>query len=261
MIYVGTSGYSYADWVGPYYPADLPKQEWLSFYAQEFQASELNFTYYRVPSPWTLERIAQKTPGGFIFTLKATQQMTHEREDNEKIFAQFCAALKPLQEADKFGCVLAQFPYSFHNNEQSQEYLRLFRERMGDLPVVVEFRNREWIKPEVFDLLRELSFGFCCVDQPRFESLIPPIAEATGPIAYVRFHGRNAAKWWRHDEAWERYDYSYTTEELAEWVPKIKKLDEQAEMTFAFANNHWQGQAVDTARQLKMLLGGRGIGY
>ena len=261
MIYVGTSGYSYADWVGPYYPADLPKQEWLSFYAQEFQASELNFTYYRVPSPWTLERIAQKTPGGFIFTVKATQQMTHEREDNEKIFAQFCAALKPLQEADKFGCALAQFPYSFHNNEQSQEYLRLFRERMGDLPVVVEFRNREWIKPEVFDLLRELSFGFCCVDQPRFESLIPPIAEATGPIAYVRFHGRNAAKWWRHDEAWERYDYSYTTEELAEWVPKIKKLDEQAEMTFAFANNHWQGQAVDTARQLKMLLGGRGIGY
>ncbi len=261
MIYVGTSGYSYADWVGPYYPADLPKQEWLSFYAQEFQASELNFTYYRVPSPWTLERIAQKTPGGFIFTVKATQQMTHGREDNEKIFAQFCAALKPLQEADKFGCVLAQFPYSFHNNEQSQEYLRLFRERMGDLPVVVEFRNREWIKPEVFDLLRELSFGFCCVDQPRFESLIPPIAEATGPIAYVRFHGRNAAKWWRHDEAWERYDYTYTTEELAEWVPKIKKLDEQAEMTFAFANNHWQGQAVDTARQLKMLLGGRGIGY
>ena len=256
MIYVGTSGYSYADWVGPYYPADLPKQEWLSFYAQEFQASELNFTYYRVPSPWTLERIAQKTPGGFIFTVKATQQMTHGREDNEKIFAQFCAALKPLQEADKFGCVLAQFPYSFHNNEQSQEYLRLFRERMGDLPVVVEFRNREWIKPEVFDLLRELSFGFCCVDQPRFESLIPPIAEATGPIAYVRFHGRNAAKWWRHDEAWERYDYTYTTEELAEWVPKIKKLDEQAEMTFAFANNHWQGQAVDTARQLKMLLGG-----
>jgi len=228
MIYVGTSGYSYADWVGPYYPADLPKQEWLSFYAQEFQASELNFTYYRVPSPWTLERIAQKTPGGFIFTVKATQQMTHGREDNEKIFAQFCAALKPLQEADKFGCVLAQFPYSFHNNEQSQEYLRLFRERMGDLPVVVEFRNREWIKPEVFDLLRELSFGFCCVDQPRFESLIPPIAEATGPIAYVRFHGRNAAKWWRHDEAWERYDYTYTTEELAEWVPKIKKLDEQA---------------------------------
>jgi len=257
MIYVGTSGYSYADWVGPYYPADLPKQEWLPFYAQEFQASELNFTSHRVPIPRTLERIAQKTPGGFLFAVKANRQMTHEREDNEAVFAEFCAALRPLLEANKFGCVLAQFPYSFHNTGKSREYLRVFRQRMGELPVVVEFRNEKWIRPEIFDLLRELSLGFCCVDQPRLKGLIPPIAEATGPVAYVRFHGRNAAKWWCHDEAWERYDYTYTTEELAEWAPKIKSLDEQAELTFAFANNHWQGQAVDTARQLKMLLGGQ----
>jgi uncharacterized protein YecE (DUF72 family) len=127
---------------------------------------------------------------------------------------------------------------------------------MGELPVVMEFRNREWISPQIFDLLRELRLGFCCVDQPHLKGLIPPIAEVTGPVAYVRFHGRNAAKWWQHEESWERYDYTYTTEELSEWVPKIKSLNEQAEMTFAFANNHWQGQAVDTARQLKMLLGG-----
>jgi len=254
MIYIGTSGYSYDDWVGPYYPSDLPKQEWLSFYAQEFQTSEINFTYYRVPNPWTLERMEKKTPEGFIFTVKATQQMTHEREDNKKVFAEFCAALRPLLEADKFGCVLAQFPYSFHNSQESREYLRVFRERMGELPTVVEFRNREWISPQVFDLLRELSLGFCCVDQPRLKGLIPPIAEATGPVAYVRFHGRNAAKWWQHKEAWERYDYSYSDEELEEWVPKLRKLDEATDNTFVFANNHWQGQAVQTARQLRMLL-------
>jgi uncharacterized protein YecE (DUF72 family) len=256
MIYIGTSGYSYDDWVGPYYPPDLPKKEWLSFYAQEFRATELNFTYYQVPGPWALEQIAKKTPKGFLFTVKAHQTMTHEREDNEKVFAEFRAALRPLLEADKFGCILAQFPYSFHNNQQSRDYLRLFQERMEGLPVVVEFRNTEWIRPEVFALLRELGLGFCCVDQPRLKGLIPPIAVATGPVAYVRFHGRNAAKWWQHEESWERYDYSYTREELEEWVPKIRKLDEQAELTFAFANNHWQGQAVDTARQLKLLLGG-----
>ena len=254
MICVGTSGYSYADWVGPYYPTDLPKQDWLSFYAQEFRTTELNFTYYGVPNPRTLERIAQKTPEGFLFTVKANQQMTHQREANEKVFAEFRAALVPLLDAGKLGCVLAQFPYSFHNTEKSKDYLRIFRQRMGELPVVVEFRNGKWIAPDVFDLLRSLNLGFCCVDQPRFKSLIPPIAEATGPIAYVRFHGRNAAKWWRHDEAWERYDYTYTSEELSEWVPKIKTLDDQADLTFAFANNHWQGQAVDTARQLTMLL-------
>ena len=254
MIYVGTSGYSYDDWVGPYYPADLKKSEWLGFYAREFRATEINFTYYRMPDARTLERMAAKVPEGFLFTVKATQEMTHVREDTKGLFAQFREALRPLIEEGKFGCVLAQFPYSFHNTEENRAYLVAFRERMGDLPVVVEFRNRKWIRDEIFELLREHRLGFCCVDQPRLRNLIPPIAEVTGPVAYVRFHGRNARKWWRHEHAWERYDYTYSEEELQEWVPKIRYLDERAERTFAFANNHWQAQAVGTARQLRMLL-------
>lgn len=255
MILIGTSGFSYKDWVGPYYPKDLPKRDWLSFYAREFEASEINFSYYRIPSSWTLERMAKKTPEGFLFTVKANKEMTHEREDNEEAFEKFCASLRPLLERGKFGCVLAQFPYSFHHNRENRDYLRLFRQRMGDLPVVTEFRSRGWIRPETFKLLRELGMGFCCVDQPRLKGLIPPIAEATSPIAYVRFHGRNAAKWWQHEYAWERYDYTYSEEELAEWVPKIRKLNGEAERTFVFANNHWRGQAVGTARQLKLMLG------
>ena len=69
MIYIGTSGFSYKDWVGPYYPADLPKARWLAFYAQEFQASEINFTYYRLPDARTLAAMADKTPDGFVFTV------------------------------------------------------------------------------------------------------------------------------------------------------------------------------------------------
>jgi uncharacterized protein YecE (DUF72 family) len=92
------------------------------------------------------------------------------------------------------------------------------------------------------------------VDQPRFKSLVPPVAVATGPVAYVRFHGRNYDKWWRHDEAWERYDYSYSDEELEEWLPKINQLDEESPLTLVYMNNHWQGQAVGTARQLRMLM-------
>jgi uncharacterized protein YecE (DUF72 family) len=83
---------------------------------------------------------------------------------------------------------------------------------------------------------------------------MPPVAVATGPTAYVRFHGRNAAKWWQHEEAWERYDYTYSDEELLEWVPKIRQLDEEAPLTLVYMNNHWQGQAVGAARQLKMLM-------
>ena len=255
MIYVGTSGYSYEDWVGPYYPEDLPKKDWLSFYAREFSTCEVNFTYYRIPDPWTLERMARKTPPHFIFTVKAHQDMTHQREGNEAVFEQFVKALRPLLERGQFGCILAQFPYSFHANQENRDYLRLFHERLPDLAVVVEFRNARWISARTFELLRECDLGFCCVDQPRLKGLIPPVAEVTSSVAYVRFHGRNAAKWWQHEQAWERYDYTYSREELLEWVPKIERLDREAEQTFVFANNHWRGQAVDTARQLKLLLG------
>jgi uncharacterized protein YecE (DUF72 family) len=67
---------------------------------------------------------------------------------------------------------------------------------------------------------------------------------------------RHYEKWWHHDEAWERYDYSYSDEELEEWLPKIHQLDEEAPLTLVYMNNHWQGQAVGTARQLKMLMEG-----
>jgi uncharacterized protein YecE (DUF72 family) len=254
VFYIGTSGYSYDDWVGPYYPPDLPKKEWLSFYAREFNASELNFTYYRLPNRWMLERIGQKTGEEFQFTVKAYKGMTHEREDNVETFAQFVAALRPLLEADKLGCILLQFPYSFRLTPANFDYLKRCRERLGDLPVVVEFRRADWLTPDTFILLREQNLGFCCVDEPRLKGLIPPIAEVTGPVAYVRFHGRNAKKWWQHEQAWERYDYTYSEEELQEWVPKLRKMDQEAEKTFAFANNHWQAQAAGTARQLKMLL-------
>ncbi|MDI7278091.1 MAG: DUF72 domain-containing protein, partial [Anaerolineae bacterium] len=84
MIYVGTSGYSYDDWVGPVYPDDLPKRDWLSFYAREFQTCEVNFTYYRLPNARTLAAMAAKVPAGFIFTVKASQELTHGREDPEE---------------------------------------------------------------------------------------------------------------------------------------------------------------------------------
>ena len=253
-ILIGTSGFSYKDWVGPVYPEGLPKQEWLAFYGSEFPTCELNFSYYRIPDAHTLDRMAAKVPEGFLFSVKAYRGITHEREEPEPQMAQFTAALAPLIDAEKFACVLAQFPYSFHANQTNRDYLKRVREGFGDLPAVVEFRSREWISERTFDELRALNLGFCCVDQPRFKSLVPPVAVATGSVAYVRFHGRNREKWWRHDEAWERYDYTYSDEELMEWVDKIHQLDAEAPLTLVYMNNHWQGQAVGTARQLGMLM-------
>jgi uncharacterized protein YecE (DUF72 family) len=264
-VLIGTSGFSYDDWVGPVYPADLPKQEWLAYYATEFRTNELNFSYYRIPNARTLDQMANKVPDGFLFSVKAYQGITHEREDAQATLAtqikQFTAALAPLIDAEKFACVLIQFPHSFHANQANRDYLKRVREGFGDLPAVVEFRSRDWIEERTFEELRKLNLGFCCVDQPRFKSLVPPVAVATGPVAYVRFHGRNYDKWWKHDEAWERYNYSYSDEELKEWLPKINRLDEESPLTLVYMNNHWQGQAVGTARQLKMLMEGCSDGF
>lgn len=254
MVYLGTSGFSYDDWVGPFYPVGLPKREWLVYYAREFDTCEINSTYYALPQPSTLEAMARKTQQRFLFSVKAHRQMTHERGENAAVFRDFQRALEPLLEQGRLGCVLAQFPYSFRWSRQNYDYLQLLRERLGDLPLVIEFRNDGWLQPQVFDWLRRLNLGFCCVDEPALPNLLPPIARATARVAYVRFHGRNVAQWWEHEHAYERYDYTYSPEELSEWVPKIRQLDKEAEQTFVLANNHFRGQAVDTIRKLRILL-------
>jgi uncharacterized protein YecE (DUF72 family) len=253
-LLIGTSGFSYKDWVGPVYPQDIPKSEWLSYYAQEFPTCELNFSFYRIPNAWTLERMAAKVPDGFQFTVKAYRGITHERKEPGPQIEELTAALRPLIDAGKFACLLLQFPHSFHATDTNRIYLARVRDRLGDLRAVVEFRSREWVEDRTFVGLRKLGLGFCCVDQPGFRSLVPPVAVATSPVAYVRFHGRNYDKWWKHDEAWERYDYTYSDDELAEWVPKIRDLDAEASLTLVYMNNHWQGQAVGTARQLQLLM-------
>ena len=254
MIYLGTSGFSYKDWVGPFYPQGMPSKDWLLYYSQEFNCCEINSTYYAIPTAKNMETMANKTGEEFLFSVKANKEMTHEYKGNVEVFKAFRDALQPLSEQKKLGCVLAQFPYSFKYSAKSCSFIELIREQLTGSPLVVEFRNAGWLKRDVFDWLRRIDVGFCCVDEPRLPNLMPPVAESTSSVAYVRFHGRNKEKWWEHENAYERYDYTYSPEELVEWRPKIKNLNESAEKVFLFANNHWRGQAIDTIRQIKMML-------
>lgn len=240
--------------MGIYYPERLPRKNWLSYYAQEFNALELNSTYYALPRRSVMESLAVKTGEGFLFSIKANQEMTHVRQKGAEVFKAFAGALQPLTEAGKLGCVLAQFPYSFICNEDNRAYLARFHDYLGDLPLVVEFRNAGWLNDATLDWMMSNNIGFCCVDEPQLPKLLPPVAEVTGDIAYIRFHGRNAAQWWRHEEAWQRYDYTYKREELEEWLPKIASVSKTAKNTFIFANNHWRAQAVDTIRQVRSML-------
>lgn len=255
MILVGTSGYSYKDWIGPVYPSGTRAGDMLSRYAAEFSFTELNFTYYRMPDSRQLQQMLTKTPPGFFFAVKANQLLTHQRDAaTPEVFAAFRDALEPLLATDKLACVVAQFPYSFHRNPENVDYLYRLREGLSDLEIQVEFRNAGWLVPETGSILRELNLGYVCVDEPRLQGLIPPIATATTPTGYIRFHGRNAAKWYRHRAAYERYDYLYTEAELREWLPRIVKLKEKTRRIFIAFNNHFGGQAVANARMLQALL-------
>jgi uncharacterized protein YecE (DUF72 family) len=254
VIYLGTSGYSYDDWKRVFYPADLARQEWLAFYAAEFDAVELNFTYYRMPTADQLRRLEAQTPERFYYAVKAHQDITHNRSIDPTPFAQFRAALAPLQHKGKLGAVLLQFPHSFHHTKANVDYLQHCVKQLPELPLVVEFRDGKWLAQRTLGQLGKWGVGFCNVDMPELAGLLPKTAFVTAPTAYVRFHGRNAAKWWKHDHAWERYDYSYSVDELREWVPHLQEMNERAENVFVFANNHWQGQSIAAVRQVKMLL-------
>jgi len=254
MIYVGTSGFKFDDWKGTFYPEDLKPKEWLNYYGSQFNCLEVNATYYRLLHPATFFHMANKVPDGFQFTVKAYRTLTHEPgSDNEADFATFIDSVQPLIEADKFGCLLAQFPTSFHNTPGNRRYLAHLCDRFADYPLVVEFRNRQWAKDEVFDFLRERQVGWCAVDEPQFRSLMPPIALATSPLGYVRFHGRNYKKWWSGDSK-QRYDYLYSREELQEWVPKIRGLEQETDRVYIFMNNCFQAQAAKNAVEMQSLL-------
>lgn len=255
-IFIGTSGYSYDDWLGYFYPPKLPRSKMLEYYAQEFPFTEVNSSFYALPSPKMCEGLAKKTPANFVFTVKAHKSMTHERPGNVEEFAKrFLFALQPLLGAGKLGAVLLQFPYSFHNTPENRRYLAKLNALFSTVPAVVEFRHHTWTGKATWDFLRELGLGYTCVDEPALKGLVRPAVVCTAPVAYVRFHGRNAAKWWNHEQAYERYDYLYTEEELREWVPGIKSLAAEAERVFVAFNNHYRGQAVINARMLREMLG------
>lgn len=253
-VLIGTSGFSYKDWVGPFYPQGLQRNEFLSYYARRFSFTELNFTYYRMPAAEMLERMLAKVPEGFSFSVKAPGSLTHDREEGwQKEAGRYREALAPLQEADALAGVLMQFPYSFHYNAENREYLAALSSELGGLPLFAEFRNDEWDRDSVLEGLKEREVGVVVTDHPALPRL-PGLARAvTAPRAYFRFHGRNKKDWWTGDST-SRYDYLYNREELEERLPDILAMKENSRRLYIAFNNHHKGQAVQNAFDFAELL-------
>jgi uncharacterized protein YecE (DUF72 family) len=254
QILIGTSGFSYQDWKGHFYPENISDCDMLRHYAKTFNTVEINSSYYAIPQPKNMEAMVKKTEGNLEFVVKAHQDITHNREKAEEALPAFKEGIKPLQNHNVLGCVLLQFPFSFRHTQFNKDYIAMLKDRMEFLPVVAEFRNKWWVQDKTFDFLRDHGIGYCCVDEPQLPGLPPPTAVATSPIGYVRFHGRNKEKWWKHEKAQERYDYLYTEDELKEWVVRIKTLLPIVKKIFVFFNNHPRGQAAINALAMVKLM-------
>ncbi|MBN2351962.1 MAG: DUF72 domain-containing protein [Spirochaetales bacterium] len=260
-IFVGTSGYSYADWVGPFYPAGTAEKDFLGFYASQFSFVELNFSYYSMPSPPLIDRLAEKTGSDFVFAVKAHRSLTHEVTDGfERDLGAFREGVKPLAERGKLAAVLVQFPYSFHYNDQNRRRLDRLTRGLSGLPAAVEFRNAEWAQERVIEGLRERGAAFVNVDQPELPKLLKPGSLVTADHGYIRFHGRNKKNWWTGDNV-SRYDYLYGEEELTGWIERIRSMLSLVRVLLITFNNHARGQAVQNARRLKELLAAEKIDF
>ncbi|MGD9899125.1 MAG: DUF72 domain-containing protein [Calditrichaceae bacterium] len=252
-IQIGTSGYSYDDWRGVFYPDGMQKKDMLEYYTRHFGTVEINATYYTIPSVSVFSRMAEKTPKQFEFIVKTNQETTHRRLENESAFKKLTDAVQPLIESGKFRGFLAQFPYSFKNNEINRKYLIETRKYAGNLPLFAEFRNSSWNKPQIVPFLHDHGIGYVNVDEPALEGLIPGQEIATTETGYIRFHGRNEDSWWSGQGS-ARYDYEYKEEELKEWLIHISNLMKKTYKTYIYFNNHPNGKAIKNARQMISLL-------
>jgi uncharacterized protein YecE (DUF72 family) len=253
-ILIGTSGFSYAEWVGPVYPPGASSRDFFPLYAAEFPLVELNYSYYTQPESRSLDRMVQRAPPGFLFSIKAHQSLTHDlSSDFPSALRAFQEGIRPLRDASRLAAVLAQFPYSFHYTPSNRRHLQAVCAGFEGLPLAVEFRNREWQRESVYEGLRRYGAALVCVDEPNLPNLPRPEAAVTAPLAYLRFHGRNSAAWWQGDNA-SRYEYLYNQEELFEWIPRIRLLAGQATLLLVTFNNHRRGYAVQNARDLQRLL-------
>ncbi len=256
-IRVGPAGWSYKDWEHVVYPSHGSKFDELAYLASFFDTVEINSPFYRIPPPthaksW-VRRVASNP--NFRFTTKIFRGFTHEEpkisEDDVRAFRNY---LDPLMDAGRLGAILLQFPWSFKHTPDSLERLQTLFRAFADYPKALEVRHVTFQTEDFFEYLDEHDVAWVNVDQPLFHDSVKPADTVTGPVGYARLHGRNYEKWFAHSESWERYNYLYSDEELAPWVDRIESMAREKD-TYVITNNHFRGQAILNAGDLKEALG------
>ena len=262
-LLIGTSGYDYPEWKGVFYPQDLKRKDFLSYYATQFNALELNNTFYNMPTPERLYSFFERSEGRLQFSVKANRLLTHEIDSTWQTAAEdFKTALTPLQENGALSAVLFQLPESFHYTNDNRIYLANLIQKFEGFPTLIEFRHREWIKESVFEGLEKRNTGIVFCDMPQLKNLPDGTVTNTpfiGNNAYIRLHGRNANAWYVSGESPNgsaRYCYDYSENELSQFVPIIKAAVREGKKVQVYFNNHPNGSGAKNGLKLKEMISG-----
>jgi len=240
-VLIGTSGWGYDEWVGPFYPKGLGAKDFLSYYSKIYYTNEINTTFYNIPARGIVQNWVNKTPKNFLFSAKLPQKITHKAKldcdeclDDLDIFLD---VMNPLISSGKLLAFLIQLPPSFKKKEHFgnlKEFIDNWPEERSQekYHLVVEFRNKSWMDDEVFTYLKQNSLTYCAVIEP----LLPPRMDVTNPkFSYIRFHGYGKRIW---------FDYEFNEEEIKKWSDPLKEVIQNSDRVGIYFNNHFSGYAT-----------------
>lgn len=236
-LHIGTSGWHYAHWRQLYYPPDLPPDEWLGWYAREFDCVEVNNSFYRLPQANTIASWRDATPPGFQFAVKASRLITHLKKLRQCDQALHTFLTRMTHFGGKLGPILFQLPPRWHvNTERLEAFVRLLP---GQLRYSFEFRDPSWHCPAVYRILEANDIAFCLYELAGRTS--PEVVTST--LLYIRLHGPSE----------KAYCGSYTREALQEWADKIRHWRDQGRDVYVFFDNDQSAYAPRNAETLKHL--------
>jgi uncharacterized protein YecE (DUF72 family) len=230
---IGTSGWNYPHWKKRFYPEDIYKKDWFSYYTKRFDSVEINSTFYRWPKQEQLKNWQKEAPVGFSYTIKAPQYITHMKrlKDPETHVSQFYATTDLLKQ--KKGCHLFQLPPSFKNDERNRTRLKAFMKALGGRKDnAIEFRDVSWWTEEIYRLCETYNVIFCSV----IGLGMPEKFITTADKAYIRFHG-------------EHYDTRYTKQQIKDFARSIEYL--RCKKVYIYFNNDAYAYAPQNAQELK----------
>jgi len=242
-ILLGTSGWSYREWVGPFYTEK--DKSLLKAYTRVFKTVEIDSTFYRYPSKGIVMGWSRYSPEGFVYTAKLPKLITHDKKLDvaqgiQEDLGKFIELMEPLWLGGKLGCLLIQLPPKYdYKPKEFEQFLKILPRH---IKFAVEFRDLSWMREETWTLLQKYGVAYAIVDEP----LLPPEIHFTADFAYFRWHGKGTRPW---------YNYRYEKEELEPWVPKVKEATEKVKTVYGYFNNHYHGYAVENCLQVLEMLG------